>query len=155
MLHVCKFLMICNIQIDASSLEYHDQLPWLPCHWILQNIIYRNTKSFFVPVIVLMAPSRLPLSQNNRTICYLLTFLFSILVKLHSVRTTNITSIQTNVGWVTSAKSTNFEVNFHWFCIKFGFILICLLISYIFITGFIGFHRIFWILISLLRCCGI
>jgi hypothetical protein len=80
MLHVCKFLMICNIQIDASScmLEYHDQLPWLPCHWILQNIIYRNTKSFFVPVIVLMAPSRLSISQNNRTICYLLTFLFNM-----------------------------------------------------------------------------
>ena len=32
MLHVCKFLMICNIQIDAIFLVYHDQLPWLPCH---------------------------------------------------------------------------------------------------------------------------
>ena len=48
-----------------------------------QNII----KSVFVPIIVLhaMPPSWLPLSQNNRTICwwvdkmYLLTFLFNML----------------------------------------------------------------------------
>jgi hypothetical protein len=66
---LCKFLMIYIIQIDAGLLAYHDQLSWLACHWILNiwyvefnnNFIHRNTtnKPVFVPIIILMAPSRL------------------------------------------------------------------------------------------------
>jgi hypothetical protein len=39
---LCKFLMICIIQIDAGLLSYHNQLSWLACHWILYSIIYNN-----------------------------------------------------------------------------------------------------------------
>lgn len=42
---------------------------------------------------------------------------------------------------MTSAKSTNFEVNFHWFCIKFGFILKTKCLS----THFLYFyHWVYW-----------
>jgi hypothetical protein len=47
------------------------------------NIIYNTRKSVFLPIIVLMAPSRLPRPQNNWTICrwetksILMTFLFN------------------------------------------------------------------------------
>jgi hypothetical protein len=68
-----------HVFIWAWTLSQWNYSTIVACHWILYSIIYSNTKSVFVPIIVLMAP----LSQNNRTICwwgdkiYLLTFLFN------------------------------------------------------------------------------
>jgi hypothetical protein len=76
----CRFISIaCIWPVAMASLP----LNTVQC-------LYQNTKSGFVPIIVLMPPSRLPISQNNRTICwwgdniYLLTFLIVCIIEKYN-----------------------------------------------------------------------
>jgi hypothetical protein len=44
--------------------------------------LYKNTKSGFVPIIVLTPLSRLPISENNRLICQLQMIPFIVMIKI-------------------------------------------------------------------------
>jgi hypothetical protein len=83
-----KFLMIKKRRF--ISIAWPVAMASLPLN--TEQCLYKNTiKLVFVPIIVLTPPSRLPLSQNNRTICWwgdkicLLTFMFNMLQRHHSL----------------------------------------------------------------------
>ena len=66
----CKDMTVClyiYIYIYIYIFEASEIMASLPLNTV--QCLYENTKSGFVPIIVLMPPSRLPILQNNRTIC--------------------------------------------------------------------------------------
>ena len=63
-LHLC---IIQNYRCRFISIAWPVAMASLPLNTV--QCLYENTRSGFVPIIVLMPPSRLPILQNNRTIC--------------------------------------------------------------------------------------
>jgi hypothetical protein len=66
----CKFISIASLVAIASL-----SLNTVQC-------LYKNTKSGFVPIIVLTPLSRLHISQNNRLICQLQMTPFVVMIKI-------------------------------------------------------------------------
>ena len=74
-----------------NDLHYSNRYRFISIAWLVAiaslslntvQCLHKNTKTGFVPIIVLTPLSRLPISQNNRLICQLQMTPFIVMIKI-------------------------------------------------------------------------